>query len=276
MMSFLGPKGLRAEVTEGIDLEQGVTLAGPRITIGSGPNDTLRLGAADIVPGHLTFERRSDGSGWDYFSSDRGITQTDKGNPRTGPVRPGMWIRLGRETRIDLVRAALPATPAGETSDEVPTTVPMPVALGLLGALGVAALVFIANSSDTGGSGIRLQTTDWVTGTESLTPAIETCLQTTDTPGRAVAATDPANTFWQAVSFRQTDPARAARAQTDLTDEISKILASAHLLSRENRDLEASATLRRLEYVLPVDAADCPILTASQFDLAVLELLGSR
>ncbi|CAN0606640.1 unnamed protein product, partial [Ectocarpus sp. 12 AP-2014] len=52
-MSFLAPKGLRAEVTEGIDLENAVMLIGQRVTVGSGPGDTLRLGAADIVPGHL-------------------------------------------------------------------------------------------------------------------------------------------------------------------------------------------------------------------------------
>ena len=70
MMRFLAPKGFRAEVTEGIDLEHGIMLTGQRVTVGSGPGDTLRLGASDVVPGHLTFEKRADGKGWEYFTSD--------------------------------------------------------------------------------------------------------------------------------------------------------------------------------------------------------------
>ncbi len=276
MLSFLAPKGLRAEVTEGIDLEQGVSLTGQRITIGSGPQDTLRLGAADIVPAHLTFERRADGKGWDYFTSDRGMTQVDRGNARTGPVRPGMWLRLGRETRIDMARVALPAAPAGETNaDATPATVPVPVAVGILGVL-AAAGAFLVFGFGQQSTGVSLQTTRWVTGAEELAPALEGCLEETTLPRRAVAASDPASPFFRVMAYRQTDPARANAAEAELTEKIREILASAHFLSRENKPLEASGTLRRLEYVLPVGVANCPILTASRFDLALLEVRGSR
>lgn len=276
MLSFLAPKGLRAEVTEGIDLEQGVMLSGQRITIGSGPHDTLRLGAADVVPAHLTFERRADGKGWDYFTSDRGVTQVDRGNPRTGTARAGMWLRLGRETRIDLARAALPAGASGEASgDATPATVPVPVALGVLGAMAaVGALLVMGFGESPGGTGLK--TTRWVTGAEDLAPALEGCLEETVMPQRAVASNDPASPFFRVMEYRQTDPARATLAEAELTEKIREILASAHFLSRENKPLEASGTLRRLEYVLPVGVANCPILTASRFDLALLEVRGSR
>lgn len=276
MMSFLAPKGLRAEVTEGIDLENAVMLIGQRVTVGSGPGDTLRLGAADIVPGHLTFERRADGRGWDYFTSDRGVTQVDKGNPRTGPVRAGMWLRLGRETRIDLARAPLPAAPVGEKPDAgEPATVPMPIALGVLGAIVVGAL-FATGGLSGGTSESSYRTAQWAAGAGDLTSALQECLSKTVTPNRAVAENDPASAFWRVMTQRNSDPTAASSARSDLTGEIREILAAAHLLSLENKDLEASQALRRLEYVLPVGAENCPILTASRFDLALMEVRGSR
>lgn len=276
MLDFLSPKGLRAEVTEGIDLEQGVTLTGQRITIGSGPHDTLRLGAADVVPGHLTFERRADGKGWDYFTSDRGVTQVDRGNPRTGIVRAGMWLRLGRETKIDMQRAALPAAADGDVSDATPATVPMPAALGIMGLMAVVAVFLVVGAGGGGSRTISLKTTRWVTGADDLAPALERCLEETTLPGRAVAASDPASPFFRVMEYRQTDPARASAAEAELAGKIREILANAHFLSRGNKPLEASGTLRRLEYVLPVGVANCPILTASRFDLALLEVRGSR
>lgn len=276
MMRFLAPKGLRAEVTEGIDLEHGIMLTGQRVTVGSGPGDTLRLGAADVVPGHLTFERRADGKGWEYFTSDRGTTQVDRGNPRTGPVRAGMWLRLGRETRIDLTRAPLPATPAGKSPDAEPASVPMPVALGLMGAMAAGALFFAVGFGDGGSGPNGLRTTPWVTGAAELAPAIESCLSETLAPGRAVAAADPASAFWRVMEYRSTDPARAREAEQELVLKVREILASAHFLFREGKDLKASETLRRLENVLPVGVAACPILTASRFDLALLEVRATR
>lgn len=276
MMHLFAPKGLRAEVTEGIDLENAVMLSGQRISVGSGPGDTLRLGAADVVPGHLTFERRADGRGWDYFTSDRGATQVDKGNPRTGRVRAGMWLRLGHETRIDLASAPLPKAPAGEKTDQgEPTAVPMPVALGVLGAIVVGAL-FATGGLSGAPAEKAYRTAQWAAGGGNLTAALDACLSTTVAPNRAVAANDPASSFWRVMTQRNSDPTAAKTAHSDLQKAIREILADAHLLSLENNDLEASQTLRRLEYVLPVGAENCPILTASRFDLALMEVRGSR
>lgn len=275
MLDFLSPKGLRAEVTEGIDLENAVMLTGKRVTVGSGSGDTLRLGAADVVPGHLTFERRADGRGWDYFTSDRGVTQIDKGNPRTGQVRPGMWLRLGRETRIDLSRTALPAA-AQREGDSEPASVPMPVAFGILAAIGLAVAVSAGALGGSGSRDLSLQTTPLVSGGQVLSAALDVCLATTVRPDRAIAASDPASAFWRVMAYRNSDRQRAEAAKTELDAEVRHILAAAHLLHRESKELEASQTLRRLEYVLPVGSADCPILRASRFDLALLEVRGTR
>ena len=274
MLDFFSARGLRAEVTEGIDLEQGVTLTGARITIGSGPRETLRLGATDVAPAHLTFERRADGKGWDYFTTDQGFTEVDHGNPRTGKVRAGMWFRLGHETRIDLVRADVPAT-TEPGSDDTPNTVPLPVALGILGALAAVA-VFVSVGIGGNSSGPSMQTTGYVTGADDLATALESCLQETVRAQRAVASNDPASPYFRIMEYRGSEPARATSAQADLTEKVRGLLADAHFLLRENKLLEASGTLRRLEYVLPVSVANCPILAASNFDAALLEVRGSK
>ena len=274
MLDFLSAKGLRAEVTEGIDLEQSVPLTGARVTIGTGPRDTLRLGAADVVPGHLTFERRADGKGWDYFTTDQGFTEIDHGNPRTGKVRAGMWFRLGQETRIDLARAEVPASSA-TGSDQTGNTVPMPVALGILGALAATAIFVTVGFGGTS-SGPSMRTTGYVTGADDLTTALESCLTETVRAQRAVASSDPASPFFRVMEYRGSEPAHAISAQAELTASVRGLLADAHFLVRENRLLEASGTLRRLEYVLPVSVTNCPILAASNFDAALLEVRGSE
>ncbi|CAN0606498.1 unnamed protein product, partial [Ectocarpus sp. 12 AP-2014] len=169
-------------------------------------------------------------------------------------------------TRIDLARAPLPAAPVGEKPDAgEPATVPMPIALGVLGAIVVGAL-FATGGLSGGTSESSYRTAQWAAGAGDLTSALQECLSKTVTPNRAVAENDPASAFWRVMTQRNSDPTAASSARSDLTGEIREILAAAHLLSLENKDLEASQALRRLEYVLPVGAENCPILTASRFD----------
>ena len=272
-MSLFGPKGLRAEVTEGIDLEQGITLTGDRITIGTGPADDLRLGARDIVPAHLTLQKRLDGKGWEYFTSDRGATLLDKGNPRTGPVRPGMWFRLGAETRIDLQRVPAAVEEASESGEK--TTVPMPIAIGIMGVICLVALAGVAGFGSSKQSG-GLRTAGWYAGTMEMEPALAVCLAQEIPVPITLAATDPDAAFWTAKLA--TDPAGDTATEThrQLTRAIRDNLAEAHLLFQEDKYLEASRALRRLEYVLPLGRAECPILEASRVDVALLELLANQ
>ncbi|MGB3313215.1 MAG: hypothetical protein WBB85_02290, partial [Albidovulum sp.] len=62
----------------------------------------------------------------------------------------------------------------------------------------------------------------------------------------------------------------------ELSGKVLALIADAHLLLLENKALEASGSLRRLEYVLPVGNGDCPILSAARLDLAILELWGGQ
>lgn len=280
MLDFFAAKGLRAEVTAGIDLEQGVTLKGQRVSIGSGPSDDLRLGAADVVAGHLTLERSADGTGWEYFASDLGFTLVEGGNPRTGLVRPGLVLQLGQETRIELVRTALPkeAAVSGDTATpkDAPQSIPLPVALGVLAGIGALVFAVMAGLGQGSSSGPSLRTTSLITQTRAIEGALETCLAEPRVPTRPVTAADPAHAFWQVMTQRESDPMLAEAAHGELSRDIRALLTQAHLLAREGRAAEASDTLRRLEYVLPLGAARCPILAASRFDLALLELRGSR
>ena len=274
-MGLFAPKGFRAEVTEGIDIEEGLTLAGQRVVIGSGPGDDLRLGAGDVVPAHLTFERRADGKGWEYFSSDRGYTEVDRGNPRTGTVRAGMSFRLGGETRIVIQKAAAPAE-TDDQADDGPKTIPLSVALPAMGAMIAIAGLAVVALSPGGSSGASLRTAPLVTGDIALPPVLDRCLGSSGAPARLVPDTDPASPFWRVLAHQQSDPVKADAALTELTDKVRSILAKGYFLSIENKNLEASEALRRLEYVLPVGTAPCPILSASRFDVALLELRGSN
>lgn len=273
-MAFLSAKGLRAEVTEGIDLEQGLPLTGDRITIGTGPNDTLRLGAADIAPAHLTLQRRKDGKGWEYFAADRGQTLVDRGNPRTGSLRAGMWFRLGAETKIEIQKTVLPATDSPD--DAAKTTVPLPVAFGLMSLMVIGfALAAGAVGRDTSNDDTLL-TSAWFTGAVDLDPYLETCLSHGRRPTQPVAPDDPAAAFWTFGLTADPSSETAVTARDTLTASIRTIITQAHLLEREGQPIRAAAALHRLEYVLPVGDADCPILQAARVDQAQLERSANR
>jgi hypothetical protein len=276
-LSFATPKVLRAEVTAGVDLESAVLLTGERVTIGTGPADSLRLGSPDVVPGHLTFQRRKDGGGWEYFSSDRGRTTADKGNARTGPVRQGMSFILGGETRIEIRRVPAPPDLAKDDAGGRGTTVPLPVAISAMAAMTLAFALYLGGLGDVSTNAGDLRTTPWFDGSASVENALESCLASGLSPeARALGAkttmTEPDAPFRIAL----TDASGAAAARADLAGRVRGIIAESHLLVMENRALEASEALRRLEYVLPVGNGDCPILSAARLDLAILELRGGR
>lgn len=275
-MAFFKTKLLRAEVTGGIDLEAQVLLTGDRITIGSGANDDLALGARNVVDGHLTLIRVEGTKEWEYFSSDRGQTHVEKGNPRTGRVRAGLCFILGGETRIEILKTIPPEGFAEKTEGSEKTTVPLAVALPLMGLmlLGVAFVTTgLGRGSDTSG---QLATAAYFTGAEDLTEPLESCITSgLSVEARALAGADPnaPDRLFRAI---QSAPELSGELRADLKREIRQIIAETHFLLSENKSLEASQALRRLENVMPVGNGNCPILRAARFDLAILELQGGR
>jgi len=281
-LSFLAPKVLRVEVTEGVDLESGVILRGDRITVGSGPTDTLRLGAGNVVSEHLTLIRPAGSKNWEYFTSDRGQTAVDKGNSRTGTVRPGMWFRLGNETRVDILRVPAPADMGEEDKTEGKKEVPLTVALPVMAAMLVAFALYLSSFGSTNeSSGASLRTAGWFVGATPLEPALDTCLEAGLSPEAAsisarVETSAPDALFRAYAGSKGTDPDRAGVIRDELITQVRKLIAETHFLANENRFTEASDILRRLENVLPVGNGNCPILSAARYDLAVLELRGER
>lgn len=275
-MAMFAQKLLRAEVTGGIDLEAQVLLTGDRITIGSGVKDDLVLGARNVVEEHLTLIRIEGTREWEYFSSDRGQTDVDKGNPRTGKVRSGQGFLLGGETRIEILKTVPPEGFAEKAQTGEKTTVPLGVALPLMGLmlLGVAFVTTgLGRGSDTSG---KLATAAYFTGASDLTEPLETCIASgLSTEAMALAGADPnaPDRLFRAI---QSGSEGTDELRTELKREIRQIIAETHLLVNENRGLEASQTLRRLENVMPVGNGDCPILRAARFDLAILDLEGGR
>ena len=271
---FLSPKILRADVTEGVDIERGVFLDGERITIGSGPGDDLRLGAAGIAPGHLTFTRREGKGGWEYFTSDTGETLVDRGNPRTGAVRAGMWFRLGPETRIDIARVPLPdsmkAAPGAGEKTEVPLTVALPLMALMLAGFG---FYLTSIGRDDAGGGATLATAGYFVGSVPLEPALDTCLEAA-TAGGAAPLRVPASS--PDALFRSYLAAPSDAIRSELTERVRGLVAEAHLLAYEGRFGDASDRLRRIEHVLPIDRGACPVLSAARADLALLELRARR
>lgn len=270
-MSLFARKVLEVEVTRGVDLESKTLLIGDRITIGSGETDTLRLEAPGIYAAHLTFQRAEDGKNWEYFTTDRGITAVDKGNPRTGRARAGMWFDLGYETRLSLSKVPAPADLAEKTETGEKKEIPLAVALPVLGlmAVGAMAIINMANGSEPDATGLR--TTPWFLGSADLGPAIETCLTTGLSPEARNSGADglaPDALFRAAL----TNP----EAIDPLQQKVRAVIAETHLLAGENRAEDAARAIRRMENVLPVGNGDCPILSAARTDLAVLTLMAER
>lgn len=262
---MFGPKGYAAEVTSGIDLESRIPLTGDRITVGSGSDDDLQLGAVDIVREHLVFQRNDKG-GWEYFTTPSGVTAVDKGNPRTGPIRAGMWFRIGQETTVTLKKADVPAGEAKGNDGKVPLTLAIPMMI----VMTAAALFFVMSAGGpTNESG--LQTAGWYIGTSDIAPALDSCLAHDLTPPAYATASAIDGPFWAYMADKTATDTRSALQQT-----VQNIIAETHILASENRHLAASQALRRIEYVLPLDRLACPILDAARIDLALLELRGTR
>ncbi|MEM8631809.1 MAG: hypothetical protein AAGF74_11265 [Pseudomonadota bacterium] len=273
---LFAPKILRAEVIEGIDLESGAYLTGDRLTIGAAADDTLQLGAAGIVPGHLTLERRRDGKGWEYFSSDRGLTEVGRGNPRTGAVRAGLRFRLGPDTHLEILRVPAPdelRKDAGASAEktEVPLWLALPIIAAMLGAFMVFFIAMTQGNDRTSGP---LRTQAWYLGDRPLEPAMALCLEAATPPVGQVPTTAPDATFRRYFAATS-DPARTATAG-ELTDLIHAGLVRAHLLAKEGLYQEAADELRVFETILPVGDVPCPILQASRSDLAAFQLRARR
>lgn len=275
-LSLFAPKLLRAEVTGGIDLEAKVLMINDRITIGSDPSDDLVLGARGIIGAHLTLQRQENGKVWEYFSSDRGLTAVDKGNPRTGTVRPGMWFNLGGETRIDILKTTPPPGMKIEAPKEGKAQVPLGVALPLMGLMlvGVMAVTTGLQSSSTEGGGLATQ--GWFSGSEPLEPYVQRCVDAgLGAEASALTGSDPnaPDQLFRTILDNTGD--RTAEFEK-LVKVIRSTIADTHLLASENRYLEASQTIRRLENVMPVGLGDCPILSAVRSDLTILEMKAGR
>ncbi|MEL6519188.1 MAG: hypothetical protein AAFQ39_15840 [Pseudomonadota bacterium] len=274
--SMFAPKILRVEVTEGIDLESGVYVTGDRITVGTGVGDTLRLGAGDITTEHLTLIRREDGKGWEYFTSDRGVTQIDKGNPRTGAVRAGMWFRLGNETRVDIKRVPMPpelaeSAPGDEGKQEVPLAVALPIMALMLAAFGW----YFMSLQSGGTSAATLRTQGWYLGTVDIEPSIDACLASgldLSDPNNARAV--PSNA--PSADFRRYLATQDAETKADLIATVRRTIVDSHLLANEGRYGDAARGLRSLERVLPVGDGACPVLEAARTDFAIYELRAER
>ncbi len=271
-MALFGGKGFKIEVVDGIDIESAITLNGEKMTVGTGAGDTLRLGEADVVPAQLTFQMR--GGAWEYFVADRGRTVVKGGHPRAGKVAVGQEYALGGSARLKVIRTEAPepitppnpdGTPAAPVKKTIPLAVALPV-LGLfvLGALAVAQLVQPAREVQ------QLATTRWFVQAEPLADALASCLAgAADLPDQAVARSAP---DWAFRAALRGDPAADGALQATVTE----MIAEAHFL-HDGGDSGAAADLyRRMENVIPVGNRECPILAATRRDLAVMEMAARR
>ncbi|RDC75291.1 hypothetical protein DLJ49_00620 [Rhodovulum sp. 12E13] len=270
---MLKQKGIRAEVVEGVDLEEAMFLTGDRVSVGSGPDDTLRLGGARIVPGHVVFARAENGRGWEYFTSGAGEVEISSGNPRTGPARPGLTFRLGADTVLKLTREALPAQ-LRETGEEERKEIPLVIALPIMAAVAIGFGVYV-NALTSGGSreATGLRTAPWLTDLAAYGRALDVCLEAAgaETTQRVPAGAPDA-------AFRAYSAAAAAGLEGDLPDlrlalgrQVRSLIVDAHLLAGAGHFSEAAETLRRVPPMLPTDNETCPINTAARADFSVFQ-----
>ena len=268
-MALFRGKGFRIEVVDGIDIESHVVLSGDKMTVGTGAQDNLRLGEADVLPAQLTFQRR--GATWDYFVSDRGRTEVSKGHPRAGAVAVGQEFRLGASARLAVKRTDAPVTADAGAKKTIPIAIALPVlALMILGVF----VVTTSLRSDGGGGPGQLATTRWFTGAEPLEVALDTCLTAvTEADAIAVARAAPDWPFraWaRAADKTGTD---AADARAALLADIDEAITQVHFLRDAGGAGDASAIYRRMENVIPLGNRACPILAATRRDLAVLDMM---
>ncbi|MEE4120459.1 MAG: hypothetical protein V2I65_15765 [Paracoccaceae bacterium] len=270
---MLKQKGIKAEVVEGVDLEEAVFLTGERVSVGSGPDDTLRLGGARIVPGHVVFARAENGRGWEYFTSGAGEVEISSGNPRTGPAKPGLTFRLGADTVLKLTREALPAELL-ETGEEENKEIPLMIALPIMAAVAIGFGVYV-NALTSGGQteATGLRTAPWLTDLPAYGRALDVCLQAADadTAQRVPAGAPDA-------AFRAYSAAAAAGREGDLPDlrlalgrQVRSLIVDAHLLAEEGNFAAAAETLRRVPPMLPTGNETCPINTAARADFSVFQ-----
>lgn len=274
-MSLFGKKTFRIEVVDGIDIESALTLTGDRMSVGTGPGDDLRLGEADVVAAQVVFQRKA--GDWEYAVSDRGTTIVSGGHPRTGKLRAAQELRLGGVARLVVRRVAAPVeAPAGGTAGQGATpSVPLGIALPVLGLIVVGAFLVAGQLQRDGQSAPLLASTRWFAQDEPLEPAVDRCLAASegleDIPvGRN--APDWAFREWLRAADPAAPAARAARAA--LIDETRDSITRAHFLHLDGRNAEASAIFRRLEYVIPMGSRECPILAAARRDLAILQMMA--
>ena len=275
---MLTQKGIKVEVVEGVDLEESVFLAGERVSVGSGADDALRLGGGRIVPGHVVFARSETGRGWEYFTSGAGEVEVSSGNPRTGPVRPGLTFRLGADTVLKITREALPADlrdRGGDAKKEIPLAIALPVMAACVIGFGVYVQALTGGGS---AAATALRTTPWLTDLPGYGRALDTCLEAAgaDTAQRVPADAPDA-------AFRAYSAAAAAGRTGALPElrlalgrQVRSLIVDAHLLAGEGRFAEAAATLRDVPPMLPTGSETCPITSAARADHSVFRHRADR
>jgi hypothetical protein len=272
-------KALRAEITEGVDLEEGAFLTGERLSVGTGPEDDLRLGGAGIVPGHVVFAKGEKGV-WEYFTSGAGSVEVSSGNPRTGRLRPGMTFRMGPDTVMKVTRAVPPAElaetgAAGEGAKEIPLAVALPVmALFVIGA-GVAAQMMSGGGRD---AETVFATAPWLAELPRYGAALDRCLERAGEGAVPRVPRDAPDAAFHAYAAARAEGRADALAELRLAlgRQVRSEIVDAHLLVQEGRYGDAAATLRRVPPMLPTGNDPCPINAAARADASALERRAER
>jgi len=270
-------KAFRVEVIDGVDLEESIFLTGDRISVGSGPADDLKLGGARIVPGHLVFARSEKGEGWEYFTSGSGEVEVDRGNPRTGPVRAGLTMTLGPDTRLRVTREPLPSELAGSGSEEkkeIPLVVALPIMAVCL--VGFGLYVQMLASGDAEG-GLSLQTQRWLTDLPDYGQALDVCLEAAGAATASrVPSGDPDASFRAYSAAKVTDPDRLPELRLALGRQVRSLIVDTNIMASEGRYADAAEQIRRVPPMLPTGTAPCPINSAARTDFATLDRWANR
>lgn len=274
------PKVFCLEVTQGIDIEKKTYLNGTRVTIGSGDSDTLHIGASDVCQGHLVFQRPNSRSDWEYQSSDAGLTQVRRGNPRSGKLRAGQSFQIGATTRISVRRIATPADLKEQAGGDGKTELPLYAALAAIALISFAG-VFAANAM-TGGDRSALseasETHRWFEAPTTFTPELKECLASAEASWRVerIPMSEPDALFHSWLESRLIADGRETMFFEKLRKELGQAVVKAQILIQGGDRRGGAEALREIENRLPISAQDCPITRAARADIAALELTLSR
>jgi hypothetical protein len=263
---------LRIDVIEGIDVGLRHWMSGDSFTVGSGPQDALRLSEPGIIQSHVTCHR--DRKGWRLDVNPSAELQKN-GKPLTsGRLRKGDILRLGASTVLSVSRVAVPED-MKEALADVPeeVDVPMPVVLALCVFMLAGFVVF--NWYNNPPKQPVAPPADLDHRLSVLASEFANCVHGMKAAGTGATSRgpEPVDLYWRIGALAQQGETDAAQNLAEvLFFELDQAIRRGSLLEEAGQSTAASQAYRHIEKLLPnlSQTGSCGIVDMARKDIARL------